>query len=87
MFRIMFEPKSGLFKIQFCFWGLIWLDVKMELEGGRETRRFDTYADARKWVEESGIAHGFDEQSTRNQPIANGAGSQYPYYTASPGQR
>lgn len=80
MFRIMFEPKTGTFKIQFMFWGLIWLDVKMLAEGGKhETRRFDTYDEARDWVNASGIAHGFDEQQTKDRPVAFGSGS-HPYY-------
>lgn len=74
MFRIMFEPSTGLFKIQFCFWGMFWVDVKMLTDKKRETRRFDHYGEARKWVEDSGIAQGFDEQHTKGHPFNNGHG-------------
>ncbi|MFZ3014376.1 MAG: hypothetical protein WA045_11790 [Nitrospira sp.] len=83
MFRIMFEPKTGTFKIQFIFWGLIWFDVKMQVEGGKhETRRFDTYDEARKWVNDSGIAKGFDEQQTKDRMVTYGSGSRSQYEEA-----
>lgn len=70
MFRISFQPDGGFFRIQFHRWSLVWIDVKKD----GKVMQFDTYAAARVWVHESGIAEGFDEQPTKGHPFRNGYG-------------
>lgn len=83
MFRIMFEPKGGFFKVQFsCFFGLGWRNIKepsptVGENNALTVKKFRTYKEAREWCDGIGLGAGFDEQPTKGHPFRNGYGPRY----------
>lgn len=71
MFRIHLEIMTGKFVVQVLFMDFIWLSVReSEHERGRTTsssrvRRFDTYAQARAWVNSVGLGISLAEQQSK----------------------
>jgi hypothetical protein len=70
MFRIHLEVLTGRFVVQVLFMDLIWLSVRQnEHERGRlsssRIRRFDTYSQARNWVNAIGLSISLAEQPSR----------------------
>ena len=77
MFRIAFDPNGGYFKLQFQRFGLLWCDVKRQIEGGvrvYETMQFRNYGEARRHIENLGLPHAFDEQYTKAPVWVTGYG-------------
>ena len=53
MFRIIFDPKTSRFVVQIIKWGLFWHTC---LNDG-EPMRFETYIEARHWVNSIGLVY------------------------------
>ena len=70
MFRIHLEITTGKFVVQVLFMDFIWLSVReSEHQRGRASssriRRFDTYAQARAWVNSVGLWISLAEQQSK----------------------
>lgn len=70
MFRIHLEIMTGKFVVQVLFMDFIWLSVReSDHERGRlsssRTRRFDTYSQARAWVNSVGLWISLAEQQSK----------------------
>jgi hypothetical protein len=70
MFRIHLEIMTGKFVVQVLFMDFIWLSVReSDHERGRTSssriRRFDTYAQARTWVNSVGLGISLAEQLSK----------------------
>lgn len=60
MFRIVFDPEVSMFVVQLSFYGLYWRTCK---EQGKP-RRFNTYAEACKWVSDIGLCEAYSPLNT-----------------------
>lgn len=70
MFRIHLEIMTGKFVVQVLFMDFIWLSVReSDHERGRTSsarvRRFDTYSQARAWVNSVGLGISLAEQQSK----------------------
>lgn len=70
MFRIHLEIMTGKFVVQVLFMDFIWLSVReSEHERGRASssriRRFETYSQARTWVNAVGLGISLAEQQSK----------------------
>lgn len=70
MFRIHLEIMTGKFVVQVLFMDFVWLSIREnEHERGRASssriRRFDTYSQARNWVNSIGLGISLAEQQSR----------------------
>jgi hypothetical protein len=70
MFRIHLEVLTGKFVVQVLFMDLVWLSVREnDHERGRlsssRIRRFDTYSQARAWVNSVGLYISLAEQQSK----------------------
>lgn len=70
MFRIHLEIMSGKFVVQVLFMDFIWLSVReSDHQRGRPAssriRRFNTYAEARAWVNSVGLWISLAEQQSK----------------------
>lgn len=70
MFRIHLEIMTGKFVVQVLFMDFLWLSVREnEHERGHPAssriRRFDTYAQARSWVNSVGLWISLAEQQSK----------------------
>ena len=61
MFRIIFDYKTSRFIVQIIKWGLFWHTC---LNDG-EPMRFETYIEARHWVNSIGLTSAFLEQDQK----------------------
>ena len=61
MFRIIFDPKTSRFVVQIIKGGLFWHTC---LNDG-EPMRFETYIEARHWVNSIGLTSAFLEQDQK----------------------
>lgn len=70
MFRIHLEVLTGKFVVQVLFMDILWLSVReSDHERGRlsssRIRRFDTYSQARAWVNSVGLYISLAEQQSK----------------------
>jgi hypothetical protein len=70
MFRIHLEILTGKFVVQVLFMDFIWLSVReSDHERGRASssriRRFDTYSQARAWINSVGLWISLAEQQSK----------------------
>ena len=69
MYRIHFDPNVSKFVVQFLVWGMFWktcMRMKQDTgEGGNLEYRFETYADAAKWVSDKGIPEAYEVQQPK----------------------
>ncbi len=70
MFRIHLEIMTGKFVVQVLFMDFVWLSVReSDHERGRvassRIRRFDTYSQARAWVNSVGLWISLAEQQSK----------------------
>ncbi|HEX8988302.1 MAG TPA: hypothetical protein VF816_10100 [Rhodocyclaceae bacterium] len=70
MFRIHLEIMTGKFVVQVLFMDFIWLSVReSDHQRGRPSssriRRFDTYSQARAWVNSVGLYISLAEQQSK----------------------
>ena len=70
MYRIHFDPKTGMFLVQVgCYFGLFWKTVGREIRGlaGEtsvwEPLRFETYRDAGLYIDTIGLSALYDDRS------------------------
>lgn len=83
MFRIHFDHRTGQFVVQVLRFGLLWLTVRRAIAGPGSLEQklrlgkalsWESYAEARKWIEKVGLADLYDEQHPKSykQFVMNG---------------
>ena len=79
MFRIILDPRRGVFIVQLQAYGFLWKTIKQEHADSRPTdRTFPTYADAEKFVEAVGLRSVYrDYRETPRYHIMQGGQMQY----------
>ncbi len=66
MFRIIFDPKTSRFVVQIIKWGLFWRTCMNSIDGVPvSSRRFETYVEARHWVNSIGLTSACLEQDQK----------------------
>ena len=53
MFRIIFDPKVNRFIVQVLQWAILWRTCINQIDG--EPMKFETYVEARHWVNSIGL--------------------------------
>jgi hypothetical protein len=70
MFRIIFDPRGGKFKVQLLKWGCIWVTVQEHCVDDASPhecyidRTFGNYDLARQWVRTIGLDRAYREQAS-----------------------